>query len=575
MNYWQFKFKDELWENFQKLEIGDTFTTTITDKEKNKLDNRIGDIVFWYRTGAKKNIINGIYLVTEFVSNVREDEEYTNNYSVEMRIIESHKDSPCILEDNGFAHIIEKTKKGNFFQYIRYLFNEDDNGAELHELLKQNNKKLNKLKELNKNDYQTIEKIKEGNINSGNLFNPFLDMNLIKLEVKHLSFITNLLNPRGTHHQGDKFFKNFIQSLSEYEEQVSNVYLKNMINSNNHNLKIEAEKNISNSSDNEKGRIDIYIENDEYIIAIEGKIESKDHDNQLMKYDKFLKKQNKPYLLIYLTKEGEESSKKAPDNLQLMCFKVGIKDFIDYSLEEDLPEKIKTTLNEYQKSLTTYLNKLEPTWSYTLDIMEEITKGEESFKKYQNMKDIYYRNPDKYRFSVVEDVAFYFEKSKAYIEMKFFYELYKNIEDMFEKYKSDFKVIEDESTIKIDEDNKLSKMINMVHIYQQRKRRLNPIKKRKDSEDILLDLGLVGFSLKWKDKLQEQDLNIMNTTVGIFVDEFPYSNKEFIDICVPYDCRIEPDIFYSKNISKLLDKKYMQVQVDKVMKNIDNSLNIS
>ncbi|MEA1953766.1 MAG: hypothetical protein U9O24_05195 [Campylobacterota bacterium] len=96
MNFWQFKFKDELWENFQTLEIGDTFTTTITDKEKNKLNNKIGDIVFWYRTGTKKDIINGIYFVTEFISNVREDEEYINNYSVEMRIIESHKDNPFI-----------------------------------------------------------------------------------------------------------------------------------------------------------------------------------------------------------------------------------------------------------------------------------------------------------------------------------------------------------------------------------------------------------------------------------------------------------------------------------------------
>ena len=51
------------------------------------------------------------------------------------------------------------------------------------------------------------------------------------------------------------------------------------------NIYVQTEKTTPN------GRIDIWIENDDYIVAIEGKTETVDSKGQLKKYDDFLKKQ--------------------------------------------------------------------------------------------------------------------------------------------------------------------------------------------------------------------------------------------------------------------------------------------
>lgn len=549
MNYWQFKFKDEFWKEFEQLELGDTFTTSITENEKNKLNNRVGDIIFWYRSGIKKNITNGIYFVTEIISDVKEDGEYNNGYSIENRIIQILTNNPFVLE-NGFETLLENTKKGNYVQYIRYLLQDEDKGQILYKQLIKNSPYVNELETIQRENYKNIEKLKEKNINNGTMFNPFLDMNLIKHEVKHLSFISNLLNPNGTHFQGDKFLKNFITVLLEYDLNDANPYLLNVLNStrNNIDIKVQTERSIARDKDGKSGRIDIWIENNDYIIAIEGKTESSDSKNQLFKYDKYLREQNKPYLLIYLTMNGEKPKNSNPEKLQIISFKEDINKFIQYTLQEKIPEKIRSTLQEYQGSLITYLHQFAPDWNYRLDIINEITKDSKSYEKYQKIKDLYYRNTKEFKYSVVEDIANNFEYAKAKIERDFFVDLYKKTCILFEEYNF---ILDDASDILVN-DTIVAIFKDIKKIYDARKKRINSnnddIKKFKDQIKILFS----NQNSAWIISNSLNNLNLENQ--NSIIELLPISE------------------FYSINIYKFLDVKYKNRKINDIKNTIEKYL---
>ena len=70
MNYWQFKVQMSVWERnwtdeFNELKVGKKFKQQIKPVHK-KIDNSIGDIVFYYNAKAvkSKNFYEGVYLVS-------------------------------------------------------------------------------------------------------------------------------------------------------------------------------------------------------------------------------------------------------------------------------------------------------------------------------------------------------------------------------------------------------------------------------------------------------------------------------------------------------------------------------
>lgn len=406
MNYWQFKFKEVLWEGFEKLEIGDVFNTTV--REIHKLSNRIGDIVFWYKQDNNK----GIYFVSEIISEPRENEESNTGYSIDLRILKSLVKEPFILEENGFTNLVTKINKKQQGG-SKYLFKEEDRGNELYNLLSVEDVKKQSNIKINKQLIEDIEKLKDKNIEEGIMFNPFLDMNLIKGEVKHISFIANLLNPNGTHYERDLFLKTFLSYFIKNNSDNKN--LKNLKNFNTKDANVIIEK----LTDTKK-RIDLWIEDENTIIAIEGKIESIDSFNQLNNYNNYLKNQKKQYILIYLTKEGDEPTNDYPSDVILMSFKNDIMEIIKNSLDKVKHPKVKTTLIEYHNALLTYIYGLESTWKYSYDILNAITKNSDNFKNYRDIKNYFYYDKNKYSLSVVEDIAENFEKSKAKIELEIF-----------------------------------------------------------------------------------------------------------------------------------------------------------
>jgi len=420
--YWIRKWQEKRWTYFKELVVGSIFDTAVSNHVQ--MANRVGDIIFWYRTDNNKK---GIYFITKVVAEPKKDDAYQNSWSMSLQVIKTLVDNPVIPEKNGFKNLIEKLNKMGQGG-ANYNLSNDENPEKLWELVLGNEKVIldNLDIDINKKDLEIIEDIKTKNINDGKMFNPFLDMNLVRNEVRHLSFLTNLLNPNGTHHQGTLFLNLFMNRILNYESQQNNENIQKFCNE--ENIYVQTEKKTPN------GRIDIWIENDKYIIAIEGKTETVDSKGQLNKYDDYLEQQNKPYLLIYLTMTGEDPTNNYPDNLQLMDFNDDIMTFIKESLEiNTIPDKIYETLNEYYNSMITYLNQFSNTWNYELDIIDEITKDKGSYIKYENIKNNYFYNTKKYKYTVVEDVANVFEKAKAKIEREFLNELSDNLDKYFEK----------------------------------------------------------------------------------------------------------------------------------------------
>ena len=173
---------------------------------------------------------------------------------------------------------------------------------------------LTKVSAINKK-FESIAEI------TGENFNVFKILKVGTKEVRlHSAFITELLNPKGSHGQGDVFLKLFIEvvnnsatSVEQKDDQSEDKYKKiNKFNTN--TAEANKEKNIGLINDDytEGGRIDIvieskYLDNGQAII-IENKIDAKDEKHQLLRYFNYKKGKNVDYYLFYLTLKGTDPS---------------------------------------------------------------------------------------------------------------------------------------------------------------------------------------------------------------------------------------------------------------------------
>ena len=124
--------------------------------------------------------------------------------------------------------------------------------------------------------YGKIELIEELQKHRGDKFNIFSILKMERLEVNtHSAFLYELINPDGTHYQDDKYLRIFIDEVLKIEDFDFE------------NVKVNRE-----TFTNTSRRIDFTIENKDYYIAIEMKIDATDQDNQLSDYYEYAKKQN-------------------------------------------------------------------------------------------------------------------------------------------------------------------------------------------------------------------------------------------------------------------------------------------
>jgi PD-(D/E)XK nuclease superfamily len=132
-------------------------------------------------------------------------------------------------------------------------------------------------------------------------FNIFEAIGMTRQEIRHSYFLSFLLNPSETHYFGDLFLKRFlITALRNLEDAPLRAIEIDVANLEDAEVKREY-KNID---------ILIHSSSEKIVVAIENKVDSGEHDDQLNRYQSILLTDFPNYrmLLIYLTKEGETPS---------------------------------------------------------------------------------------------------------------------------------------------------------------------------------------------------------------------------------------------------------------------------
>jgi hypothetical protein len=134
---------------------------------------------------------------------------------------------------------------------------------------------------------------------SGADFNVFRVVKVAEDEVRHSAFLTELLNPKGSHGQGDIFLKLFIKAFDIKHFQSETAIA-------------EAEKYIGHVTETSGGQIDIFIDDKQgNCITIENKIYAEDQDYQLIRYSNYCKQNFRNHKLLYLNLLGENATKKS------------------------------------------------------------------------------------------------------------------------------------------------------------------------------------------------------------------------------------------------------------------------
>ena len=147
-----------------------------------------------------------------------------------------------------------------------------------------------------------VSRYKDDAVQSGADFNIFQIIGLTSDEVRvHSAFLATLLDPQGSHRQGDLFLQLFTKQLSQI---VYDFDTKSAV--------VECEKYIGRMTETTGGRIDIHIEDKKgHKIIIENKIYAPDQTNQLIRYHNYAP----DAVLLYLTLDGKEPGKDSAGDL--------------------------------------------------------------------------------------------------------------------------------------------------------------------------------------------------------------------------------------------------------------------
>jgi hypothetical protein len=140
---------------------------------------------------------------------------------------------------------------------------------------------------------------------TGGRFNVFSILGVESRETStHSAFLTELLNPKGTHDQGDVFLSLFIKML-----QARGIGFPSEFNTKTTTVIKESRIGLINDSYTEGGQIDILLKDGQRnAICIENKIYAVDQEKQLIRYHQHLHCDFKGGILIYLTLSGDSAS---------------------------------------------------------------------------------------------------------------------------------------------------------------------------------------------------------------------------------------------------------------------------
>lgn len=190
------------------------------------------------------------------------------------------------------------------------------------------------------NSIDTIKK------HTGGHFNIFHIAKIDQLEVTICRVLFDLLNPKGSHFQGDLFLKEFIAvvglKFSEVDYETVQIFREYLIK--------------------DDRRIDLFITTKNFHIPIEVKINAMDQKNQCNDYFKHAKNSK----LLYLTKYGSNPSTESLgsvsiDEVECLSFREHIIDWLERCLTKQTIIKlapIREVLLQFINAIKSFINEV-------------------------------------------------------------------------------------------------------------------------------------------------------------------------------------------------------------------------
>lgn len=225
---------------------------------------------------------------------------------------------------------------------------------------------------------QKIKEQRKEKFERGESFNIFNDLGFMSDEVHlHSMFLSNLLNPKGSHGQRGKFLEAFLKMLQKTFPAISvdSLELDTVITS------VEVEKYIGRQTDSEGGRIDIYLTDGKHSIIIENKIYAGDQHHQMLRYWNYGMSQKgddmeKSFVLIYLTLDGCSPSKDSlgedlkENDIVCLSYKSDIRGWLDRCVElASRTPLVRETINQYISTIDILTNNVMEDNKDLLDIL--------------------------------------------------------------------------------------------------------------------------------------------------------------------------------------------------------------
>ncbi len=183
---------------------------------------------------------------------------------------------------------------------------------------------------------------------NGSSFNIFKLLKVDRYEVStHSAILANLLNPDGSHGQGFLFLDAFLKHCSK------NWPMPQTLHSSGYSWNVETEKSTA------FGRLDIVLTcpEQDYVLAIENKIDADEQEDQLVRYSDWLKSSfaTRNYMsdLIFLTPTGHESLTAKGCMYHRMSYCTDIRDWLENVAGRICAPKIRETVYQYIEVITT------------------------------------------------------------------------------------------------------------------------------------------------------------------------------------------------------------------------------
>jgi hypothetical protein len=153
-------------------------------------------------------------------------------------------------------------------------------------------------------------------------------------EATHSNILAELLNPKGSHGQGDVFLRHFLELLCGLTEQAKELETTNF-SFDFGRVEVSTEFRIGYVTSDSGGRIDLLIrEGDRARIIIENKINAVEQPNQLKRYESYAQDAT----IVFLTLEGRKPALVAgaaqPKKLICISYKDHILDWLKKCLKE-------------------------------------------------------------------------------------------------------------------------------------------------------------------------------------------------------------------------------------------------